>query len=96
MNFIKKLGAHLGLKHAEQELSAADYEFMRYVSEYGKHYATKAEFEFRSALFKEQLAHIEDHNAKGESHTLGINHMADWTEEEFRKLLGYKPEIRTV
>merc|ERR1719453_2370023 len=97
MNFLKKLGAHIGLKHAEQELSSADYEFMRYVSEYGKHYATKAEFEVRSALFKDTLAHIENHNnSSGETHTLGINHMSDWTEEEYRKLLGYKPEIRTV
>ena len=96
MNFLTKVATHMGLKHAEQELSAADYEFMRYVSEYGKHYATKAEFEFRSSLFKEQLAHIEDHNAKGETHSLGLNHMSDWTEEEYRRLLGYKEEIRAV
>jgi C1A family cysteine protease len=95
VNFIKKFATHLGLKQAEQELSAADYEFMRYVSEYGKHYATKAEFEFRSALFKETLAHIENHNGSGESHQLGVNHMSDWTETEYRNLLGYKPELRT-
>merc|ERR1719263_567514 len=40
---------------------------------------------------------IEAHNAKGtETHSLGINHMMEWTEEEYRKLLGYKPEIRLV
>merc|ERR1711924_260431 len=79
----------------EQAMTAYDYEFMKYITEYGKHFATKAEYEFRAAPFKENLAHIEAHNAKGtESHTLGINHMMEWTEEEYRKLLGYKPEIR--
>jgi len=43
--------------------SPMDYKFMEWISEYGKTYGTKAEFEFRSALFKENLAHIEEHNA---------------------------------
>ena len=61
-----------------------------------KELATKAEFEFRSAIFKENLAKIEEHNAKGtETYTLGINHMSDWTEGEYKKLLGYKPELGT-
>jgi len=98
MNFVKKVATHLGLQQAEDQLmTAQDFEFMRYVTEYGKVYATKAEFELRSALFKETLAHIEDHNAKGtETHSLGINHMTDWTEQEYRALLGYKQEIRVT
>jgi len=91
------LAAHVGLQQADQsqELTSADFEYMRYVSEFGKTYATKAEFEFRSALFKESLALIEEHNARGtETHELGLNHMSDWTDHEYRQLLGYKPEIR--
>jgi len=77
-------------------MTSQDYEFMRYVTEYGKSYGTKSEFEFRSATFKDTLAHIEEHNSKnGETHTLGLNHMSDWTEEEYKKLLGYKESIRT-
>jgi cathepsin L len=75
-------------------MTAQDYEFMSYVTEYGKTYGTKAEFEFRSALFKQELAHIEEQNASGNTHTLGVNHMSDWTEEEYNKLLGYKPSLR--
>jgi hypothetical protein len=53
MNFIKNIVTHFGLKHSEQELTSQDFQFMRFVTEYGKTYATKAEFEFRSALFKD-------------------------------------------
>lgn len=92
---FSKLLAAVGLKNADQMMTAQDYEFMRFVTEYGKTYGTKAEFEFRSALFKEQLAHIEEQNASGNNtHVLGVNHMSDWTEEEYRKLLGYKPEMK--
>jgi hypothetical protein len=52
---FKKILAAVGVKHhAETDsglMSAQDYEFMRYVTEFGKTYGTKAEFEFRSALF---------------------------------------------
>jgi C1A family cysteine protease len=93
---LHKLIAAVGMKAADQQMTSQDYEFMRYVSEYGKSYGTKSEFEFRSAQFKDTLAHIEEHNSKnGETHTLGLNHMSDWTEEEYKKLLGYKQELRT-
>jgi len=76
-------------------MTTQEYDFMRYISEYGKSYGTKAEYNFRLGLFSEEAAKIEAHNAKGtETHTLGLNHMSDWTEDEYRRLLGYKPEMR--
>merc|ERR1711935_584000 len=90
-----KLIAALGAKHADQIMTAQDYEFMRYVTEHGKTYATKAEFEFRSALFKTELAHIEEQNASGNNtHTLGVNSMSDWTDAEYKALLGYKMDMK--
>merc|ERR1712151_930899 len=92
---FSKLLAAIGVKHADQLMTAQDYEFMRFVTEYGKTYGTKAEFEFRSNLFKKELAHIEEQNASGNNtHTLGVNHMSDWTDAEYNELLGYKPELR--
>ena len=56
---FNKLLAAFGAKHSTDNLmTAADYEFMKYVTEYGKMYGTKAEFNLRSELFKKQLAHI--------------------------------------
>ena len=91
-----KLLAAVGMKNGQDQLmTAQDYEFMRFVTEYGKTYGTVEEFNFRSALFKETLAHIEEQNASGNNtHTLGLNHMSDWTDSEYNKLLGYKPELR--
>jgi hypothetical protein len=41
-----------------------DYEFIKYVANFGKSYGTKAEFEFRAAEFKRKLAQINAHNAE--------------------------------
>jgi len=30
----------------------------------------------------------------GNTHTLGVNHMSDWTEAEYKNLLGYKMELK--
>jgi len=71
-------------------LSAEDYEFFKYVSEYGRSYATKAEFQFRSQVFKNTLAQIEEHNNDQEHGSkVGINFLSDWTAEERKRLNGY-------
>ena len=82
-------------------LSAEDHEFIKYIAEYNKSYGTKAEFEFRSAQFKKTLAAIEEHNASNGTSTVAINHLADLTDAERKRLNGYRPaqglkENRTV
>ena len=73
-------------------LTAEDYKFMNYVSTFGKRYGTKAEFEFRSNIFKNNLKQIEEWNAADNTHTLGINEFTDKTETEMKKMLGYKKD----
>lgn len=71
--------------------------FLSYISQYGKSYATKAEYDFRLKIFADNLQVIADHNmqaTQAESHVLGINYMTDWTPAEFKKMLGYKPHLR--
>jgi hypothetical protein len=46
-----KLIAALGMKAQEKIMTTADYEFMRYITEYSKQYTTKAEFEMRASIF---------------------------------------------
>jgi C1A family cysteine protease len=71
-------------------LTAQDYEFFRFVNEYGRSYATKAEFQFRSQVFKNTLDQIEAHNADQEhGSSVEVNFLADWTAEERKKLNGY-------
>ena len=42
---------------------AGDTEFLGYLAKYGKSYATKSEYEFRSNLFAEKLTVIAAHNS---------------------------------
>ena len=74
-------------------LTAEDYQFINYVSNFGKRYGTKAEFEFRSNIFKNNLKKIEEWNNADNTHTLGINEFSDKTETEMKKMLGYKKDM---
>jgi cathepsin L len=72
-------------------LEAADYQFFEFVSQYGKSYGTKAEFNFRSQIFKSKLAQIEAFNADmTNTHSIGVNDFTDRTEAEMQKMLGYR------
>ena len=44
-------------------LDHGDYEFMNFISKHGRSYATKAEFQFRSKIFKVHLAELEAFNS---------------------------------
>ena len=73
-------------------VSANDTDYMSYITRYGKSYATSEEYNFRKALYETNMAMISQHNAKTENeHVKGENYMTDWTEFEFKKMLGLKP-----
>jgi len=66
------------------------YTFENYVKEFSKHYAPHEE-EFRRTIFEANLEIIRAHNQNSySSYKLGVNHLTDLTEEEFRQMLGYK------
>jgi len=73
-------------------MTPEDYEFIRYVAKYGKSYGTKAEFEFRSAQFKQTLGKIAALNEENGTSSHGVNLFSDMTQAEYRKRLGYKPK----
>jgi cathepsin F len=78
------------LKRAEI-MTDADYKFMAHVVEYNKNYGTRAEYEFRSEIFKQNLREIDHINADPSvTHVVGINQFSTWTAEERKVLTGYK------
>jgi len=88
--------AFLALTQATELMEQADYKFLEFVVREGKSYATKAEFDFRSNIFKEKLAFIEKHNSQPDrSFDLGVNSMMDYTEDEWKIMNGYKHEMKT-
>ena len=73
-----------------ERLSAADFEFMKWISAHGKRYGTRAEFEFRLNQFKETLAKVEEHNSRNDvGHKVGLNEFADLTAAEWKMKLGF-------
>jgi len=71
-----------------------DYKFMEFVTTHGKSYGTRAEYDFRAAIFKNTLKFTEEHNASNETHTTEVNEMSDWTAEEWSRVLGYQTSDR--
>jgi len=91
MKFV--IAALLGLAAASDIENA----FANYVAEHGKSYGTKEEYEFRLAQFAKKVEFIQEHNMENAGgHVVGLNHMADWTAEEYKRILGFKPVNRTA
>jgi C1A family cysteine protease len=90
---MKFTAALLGLASAD----AVENAYVNYMAEHGKSYATREEYEFRLAEFTRKVEFIKEHNGLGEGdHQVGLNHMADWTDMEYKKLLGYRAVNKTV
>jgi C1A family cysteine protease len=76
---------------ANEPISAAENKFFSFIADHNKMYANRAEYHFRLNLFTKYMEEVEAHNADTKNtHTIGINHMADWTQEERKSILGYK------
>jgi hypothetical protein len=76
---------------AVELMTTEDYKFMSFVSQEGRSYGTVAEYNFRAAIFKKRIAEHEAHNSNVEStSTMGVNFLTDRTEDEIKKLLGFK------
>ena len=73
---------------AQSEFMALN--FMQWATKFNKVYETVEEFERRLALFTENFNTVEAQNKKAVGLKFGLNHMSDWTQEEFESTLGLK------
>jgi len=65
--------------------------YLQYLAEHGKSYATKEEYLFRLAEFTKKMVILEEYKAQNEDDAeLAVNFMSDWTDAEYKTLLGYK------
>ena len=69
-----------------------DTKFVAHIARHGNSYGTIAEYNFRKNRFAEVDAFIEETNAQNGSWVAGHNKFSTWTETEYKKLLGYKPD----
>merc|ERR1712028_158104 len=74
-----------------ERITEEEMMYMKYVTEWGKSYGTKAEFEFRLDQFKKTLNKMALHNSdNAHKSTVGHNQFSDWTDAEYKRLLAYK------
>ncbi len=65
------------------------YTFERYAADFQKKYTSAGERNRRERIFYTKLAAVMAHNADAtQTYKKGINHMSDWTQEEFQRLNG--------
>jgi len=72
----------------------AEREFINFVSQHHRSYGTKEEYEYRLSLFAEAFQRVITHDPVATGYRLGINHMSDMSDFEYKQLLGYKPNLR--
>jgi len=72
-------------------------EFMNWLAKHGKNYGTKEEYQFRLNVFAKKMSFIEKfHEENSEGHDLELNHMADFTHAEYKRLLGFGVEKKAL
>ena len=88
MKFVAAaLLASVSAEHFLSEvITPEELAFMKYVSEYGKSYGTKAEFRFRLEQFKKSMAKIAAHDENTNGSTVGLNQFSDYTPHEYKKI----------
>jgi C1A family cysteine protease len=69
-------------------------QFEQWSAHYQRNYSTAEEHSVRFAIFGKTAAKVHAHNAKFEAglstYRQGMNHLSDFTREEYKKLLGFK------
>jgi len=70
------------------------YSFENWMVEFGKNYSSVEERVYRQSIWSQNLAKIKAHNADTtKPWKEGVNHMTDWTKDEFKSLLGYRRDM---
>ena len=98
MHKLCKAAAYFGYSQLCEEPVSMELEqsFVEHVSRHGLNFGTKEEYNFRLNLFAQKDAEINKINAEEANFTVGHNFMSTWTEFEYKKLLGYKHELKAT
>jgi C1A family cysteine protease len=80
---------------AATPMTDSEYRFINYVAKFSKSYGTKEEYAFRLEQFARNEAAIQESNAIESNFTLGHNKFSDYTNDEYKKMLGYKAVATT-
>jgi C1A family cysteine protease len=74
-----------------------EIEFLKFISDHGRSYATTEEYKFRLGIFAEKFEFIQRHNSENsDDHVVGVNKFMDLTDHEYSKYLGLKKNLNHV
>lgn len=73
----------------QDEEMEIDEVFFKFIMEHGKSYKSTDDFKIRSEQFRKNLGEIKSLQKKI-SHEIGINYLADWTDEEYKARLNFQ------
>ena len=74
---------------AANALTSAEFEYMNYMAAFNKNHNDVETFNMRKANFERVDAFIKEHNASNATYTAGHNQFSDWTDAEYKSILGY-------
>lgn len=69
-----------------------DEQFTKFINKHGVSYSNESEYEYRKSVFHRNLRFIESKNRDNLSYKLGVNYLADKTEEEIKIMRGYRSD----
>jgi hypothetical protein len=91
MQSFCKAAMSLGFKDICQNKQDTSVQFLNHVAEYGLSYGTSEEYAMREAIFNAKDAEYREINSdKNNTFTVGHNFMSTWTNDEYKKLLGFR------
>lgn len=80
---------------AATPMTDMEFKFINYVAKFNKSYGTKEEYNFRMEQFAKKDVAMAEENAAQNSYVLAHNKMSDWTEAEYKNILGGLPSFES-
>jgi len=82
---------------AANALNTVEFEYMNYMAMFNKQHTDVEMFQVRLENFQFVDAFIQEHNASnGATYTAGHNQFSDWSEAEYKSMLGYVKDTKSV
>eukprot|EP00350_Pseudokeronopsis_sp_OXSARD2_P006175 CAMPEP_0170545246 /NCGR_PEP_ID=MMETSP0211-20121228/3706_1 /TAXON_ID=311385 /ORGANISM="Pseudokeronopsis sp., Strain OXSARD2" /LENGTH=140 /DNA_ID=CAMNT_0010849101 /DNA_START=81 /DNA_END=503 /DNA_ORIENTATION=+ len=73
------------------EISDVEFEFINFISKYGRNYPSKSEYMHRLKVFSERYREIQEINADTtNTFTVGVNKFADFDGYDWEQMLNFK------
>ena len=72
------------------QLDESEFKFAQYIAKFRKNYQTSEEFQLRKEQFLRNLVAMREAVDENSTFTLAENQFTDWTQEEYRSILGYR------